>query len=37
MSPKYIARALEEMRVNAEKLARQGAPLPSVAAGPPQS
>jgi hypothetical protein len=36
MSPKYIARALDELRVSAEKLARHGAPLPSVASGPPQ-
>jgi hypothetical protein len=34
LSPKYIARALEEMRVSAEKLARENAELPGVAAGP---
>lgn len=37
MSPKYIAKGLDELRVSAEKLAREGAPLPGVAAGPPPS
>jgi hypothetical protein len=37
MSPKYIAKGLDELRVSAEKLARDGAPLPGVASGPPRS
>jgi hypothetical protein len=36
MSPKYIARGLDELRVNTEKLARAGGALPPVGAGPPQ-
>jgi hypothetical protein len=35
MSPKYIARGLDELRVYAEKLSRESAGLPSVASGPP--
>jgi hypothetical protein len=35
MSPKYIAKGLDELRVSAEKLARASRPLPGVAAGPP--
>jgi len=37
MSPKYIAKGLDELRVSAEKLAREGPPLPGVAAGPPST
>jgi hypothetical protein len=37
MSPKYIARGLDELRVHAEKLARENRSLPSVASGPPKS
>jgi len=37
MSPKYIAQGLDELRVNAEKLARQARALPNVAAGPPSN
>jgi hypothetical protein len=36
MSPKYIAQGLDELRINAEKLARQSRALPNVAAGPPK-
>jgi hypothetical protein len=36
MSPKYIARGLDELRVSAEKLARASGALPNVAAGPPK-
>jgi hypothetical protein len=36
MSPKYIARGLDELRISAEKLARESAALPNVAAGPPK-
>jgi hypothetical protein len=36
MSPKYIAQGLDELRVNAEKLAREGRALPNVASGPPR-
>jgi hypothetical protein len=35
MSPKYIARGLDELRANAEKLAATQPALPSVAAGAP--
>jgi hypothetical protein len=35
MSPKYIATGLDELRVSAEKLARERRELPSVASGPP--
>jgi hypothetical protein len=34
MSPKYIAKGLDELRISAEKLARAGGELPGVAAGP---
>jgi hypothetical protein len=34
MSPRYIARGLDELRRSAEKLARDGGALPGVAAGP---
>ena len=37
MSPKYIAKGLDELRVAAEKLARENPNLPAVAAGPPQN
>lgn len=37
MSPKYIAKGLDELRLNAEKLAREGGSLPNVASGPPQN
>ena len=37
MSPKYIAKGLDELRASAEKLARESRPLPGVAAGPPPS
>ena len=36
MSPKFIARGLDELRLGAEKLARESRSLPGVAAGPPQ-
>jgi hypothetical protein len=36
VSPKYIAQSLDELRVSAEKLAREGRALPNVAAGPPK-
>jgi hypothetical protein len=36
MSPKYIAKGLDELRVNAEKLARTNVALPNVASGPPK-
>ena len=36
MSPKYIARGLDELRISAEKLARASGALPNVAAGPPK-
>jgi hypothetical protein len=35
MSPKYIAKGLDELRKSAEKLARESGGLPGVAAGPP--
>ena len=37
MSPKYIAKGLDELRVSAEKLAGESPGLPGVAAGPPSS
>jgi hypothetical protein len=37
MSPKYIAKGLDELRVAAEKLARENPNLPAVAAGPAQN
>ncbi|MBM4385961.1 MAG: hypothetical protein FJ091_21660 [Deltaproteobacteria bacterium] len=37
MSPKYIAKGLDELRVAAEKLARENPNLPAVAAGPPEN
>jgi hypothetical protein len=37
MSPKYIAKGLDELRVAAEKLARENPNLPAVASGPPAS
>jgi len=36
MSPKYIARGLDELRLSAEKLARESASLPAVASGAPE-
>jgi hypothetical protein len=36
MSPKYIAKGLDELRIGAEKLARESSALPSVASGPPE-
>jgi hypothetical protein len=36
MSPKFIAQGLDELRVNAEKLAREDRALPNVASGPPR-
>ncbi len=36
MSPKYIARGLDELRENAEKVARRQPALPDVAAGLPK-
>jgi hypothetical protein len=36
MSPKYIAKGLDELRVSAEKLARETPSMPSVASGPPE-
>jgi hypothetical protein len=35
MSPKYIAKGLDELRVGAERLARESGAPPNVAAGPP--
>jgi hypothetical protein len=37
MSPRYIAKGLDELRVAAEKLARENPDLPAVASGPPAS
>lgn len=36
MSPKYIAKGLDELRVAAEQLARTNPDLPAVASGPPK-
>lgn len=35
MSPKYIAKGLDELRVSAEKIARTKSATPNVASGPP--
>ncbi len=36
MSPKYIAKGMDELRISAERLAREAASVPGVAAGPPR-
>lgn len=35
MSPRYIAKGLDELRISAEKLARESNATPDVASGPP--
>jgi hypothetical protein len=37
MSPKYIAKGLDELRIAAEKLASESPNLPAVASGPPKN